>query len=432
MGKFNYTTSITGYRSASVRRAIYQRSSPKDCCQRPQYRMGIPTPAPRPPTPRPPPAPTPTPTSQKIMVKQNYRQCLIDSIYHKYASSLENAKAICMKDNSCNCIDNFEELYNFYTSASLEIEVSNRYDTWIYTFPPEWKQTTTKKYECWKEGSMDYFFPGSVNNAKEWCKKRERDTSYPSCKCLQKDQVADGWFAYDDYRPAKSSSSNLPVYIYTSDPILGSISAPIIESSDNVSSKLKILCLHGGEQSVASFRVLLTDLINELSEFEFVFAETPEENYLWIRDPPGGKDEPTTDPDWASRSIDYLNNIVEEKGPFYGILGYSQGGAMALTYLAYLQKNNMPIIFEKIILFNSYFPETHLGLMSSISNLLIEVPIVKIVGEKDYYFYELGKILHNQLDKNNTIKLIEDEQLGHYPPGLEYSSFEDTVKFIKK
>jgi hypothetical protein len=42
MGKFNYTTSITGHRSVSVRRAIYQRSSPKDCCERPQYRMGRP------------------------------------------------------------------------------------------------------------------------------------------------------------------------------------------------------------------------------------------------------------------------------------------------------------------------------------------------------------------------------------------------------
>ena len=91
----------------------------------------------------------------------------------------------------------------------------------IYTFPPEWKQTTTKNMNVGKK-EYGLFFPGSVNNAKEWCKKRTR-YFYPSCKCLQKDQVADGWFAHDDYRPAKSSSSNLPVYIYTSDPILVSI-----------------------------------------------------------------------------------------------------------------------------------------------------------------------------------------------------------------
>ena len=33
-------------------------------------------------------------------------------------------------------------------------------------------------------------------------------------------------------------------------------------------------------------------------------------------------------------------------------------------------------------------------------------------------------------DLENTIKLIEDEQLGHYPPMMGYSSFQDTVKFI--
>ena len=69
MGKFNYTTSITGHRSASVRRAIYRRSSDKKCCTRPQHNMMRPTPAPpsprpTPPTPVPPrhsPTPRPTP-----------------------------------------------------------------------------------------------------------------------------------------------------------------------------------------------------------------------------------------------------------------------------------------------------------------------------------------------------------------------------------
>ena len=86
-----------------------------------------------------------------------------------------------------------------------------------------------------------------------------------------------------------------------------------------------------------SLRVLLTDLINELSEFEFVFAETPEENYAWIRNSPGGKDDPTTDTNWASNSINYLDELVSTKGPF-GIIGYSQGVAMALVYLAHLLK----------------------------------------------------------------------------------------------
>ena len=85
---------------------------------------------------------------------------------------------------------------------------------------------------------------------------------------------------------------------------------------------LKILALHGGGQTANGLRSMqgIQDLMNSLSEFEFVFASTPESNNVWIRDPPGGKGEPTTDRDWADASIDYLDQIVEEQGPFYAIL----------------------------------------------------------------------------------------------------------------
>tara|TARA_A100001015_G_scaffold310451_1_gene411868 strand:- start:107 stop:796 length:690 start_codon:yes stop_codon:yes gene_type:complete len=197
------------------------------------------------------------------------------------------------------------------------------------------------------------------------------------------------------------------------------------------SSKPKIFCLHGGGQSASSFELQLIDLMNALPEFEFVFAETPEIGNVWIRDPPDGKDHPTTDPDWARKSHLYLDQIVREEGPFYAILGYSQGGAMVLAYLAYLQENNKLISFEKVILFNSYFPETHYGLMSSIRNLLTEVPIFKIVGKNDILFYELGKTVYDELkNSDNIITLIEDEILGHYPPLKGYSSFKEVVNFI--
>ena len=38
------------------------------------------------------------------------------------------------------------------------------------------------------------------------------------------------------------------------------------------------------------------------------------------------KDEPTTDPNWAEASINYLDNMVATEGPFYGLLGFSQAG----------------------------------------------------------------------------------------------------------
>ena len=78
----------------------------------------------------------------------------------------------------------------------------------------------------------------------------------------------------------------------------------------------------------------MQDLVDALPEFEFVFASTPESNNVWIRDPPGGKGEPTTSPDWADTSISYLDQVVAEQGPFYALLGYSQGAAMIPVYLA--------------------------------------------------------------------------------------------------
>ena len=57
------------------------------------------------------------------------------------------------------------------------------------------------------------------------------------------------------------------------------------------------------------------------SSYEFVFAQAPESGGLWIRDPPGGKDFPTSDPDWAATSVNYLNGLLQSQGPFSGILG---------------------------------------------------------------------------------------------------------------
>ena len=67
-------------------------------------------------------------------------------------------------------------------------------------------------------------------------------------------------------------------------------------------AKPKILCLHGGGQTAWGFSHMkgMTDLVEALPEFEFVFASAPDPNHVWIRDPPGGKDEPTTDPGMIS------------------------------------------------------------------------------------------------------------------------------------
>ena len=202
----------------------------------------------------------------------------------------------------------------------------------------------------------------------------------------------------------------------------------------SVGSKPKILCLHGGGQSVSSFRYQLLDLMNALPEFEFVFAKTPEDKNVWIRDPPGGKGEPTTESDWAIKSHLYLDNIVSQEGPFYAILGFSQGVAMILSYLAYLQENNSKLYFDKVILLNGYMPTTHRSITSLINKLNTSTFMLKVVGEKDE-FYELGTKLYNELkleNKNLNLEIYKDTALWHFPVMKGYLSFNKVVEFILK
>ena len=149
----------------------------------------------------------------------------------------------------------------------------------------------------------------------------------------------------------------------------------------------KILCLHGGGQNGNSFRSMngMQDLINQLPEndnYQFFFADA--ENSLWIRDPPGGKGNPTQDPNWANSSISYLTNYISDNGPFYGILGYSQGVPMTLLMLA------SGFRFERVILFCGYLPETHNGLMTLINSARpFSDRTLIFIGKLDYYFKKL-------------------------------------------
>ena len=81
-----------------------------------------------------------------------------------------------------------------------------------------------------------------------------------------------------------------------------------------------------------------------------------------IRDPPS-KNEPTTDRKWAEKTIDYLDEIVSSSGPFYALLGYSQGSAVIPVYLANTENG-----FNRVMLYNGYVPTTHEGLVETIND----------------------------------------------------------------
>ena len=122
-------------------------------------------------------------------------------------------------------------------------------------------------------------------------------------------------------------------------------------------------------------------------------------------------------------SINYLTNFIENNGPFYGILGYSQGAAMSIVLLAYTD-----IKFEKVLLYNGYLPKTHNGLMKTINEKkpLDSVPLI-FLGKEDP-FYTLGLEISSVFKDNIELK---SNLAGHELPSNDDPIFNKTIEYLR-
>ena len=192
----------------------------------------------------------------------------------------------------------------------------------------------------------------------------------------------------------------------------------------NPNQRKKILALHGGGGNSNEFsnQQGIIDLQSSLSDFEFVFAYAPTNN-LWIQDQHGGKDDPTTDPNWANDSISYLDNFISEHGPFDCIIGYSQGAAFIPVYVS-----NTSNDFQKVIMYNGYLPYTHLGLMDTInSNAPFNIPSIVFSGENDFAFKDMADDLAS---KCSGCLNIRSSIAGHHLPFKSDPAFSEIISFI--
>ena len=157
-------------------------------------------------------------------------------------------------------------------------------------------------------------------------------------------------------------------------------------------------------------------------EYEFVFVDAPHDN-LWIQDPPQGKDNPTVDINWASESIDKLDQVISEQGPFQGIIGYSQGAAMIPVYLSRTTNS-----FDFAIMYCGYLPETHLGLMQGINDVApFQLRSLVFSGEYDYAFKDLAEDL---ADKFSNCISLRSSSAGHHVPYESDSVYNSILNFI--
>ncbi|XAM00560.1 hypothetical protein OT109_04050 [Phycisphaeraceae bacterium D3-23] len=211
---------------------------------------------------------------------------------------------------------------------------------------------------------------------------------------------------------------------------------PVDRDSDTINStppvtlnagedKPRILMLHGGGSSAAGFARQrgVRDLAEALPQYTFVFADAPEPGGLWLRDPPS-KSQPSTDPGWADRSVEYLDAFVEEHGPFHAVVAYSQGCPMALVYLAHAPADT----FQKAALFNGYAPTTHLGLLGTIDDdAPFTTPTLVFSGEHDV-FADLAPGLAERFQSPAT---VHSPTAGHHLPYESDPTFQQVIDFLR-
>ena len=172
----------------------------------------------------------------------------------------------------------------------------------------------------------------------------------------------------------------------------------------------------------------MQDLMSDLPEFGFFFADAPDHDSMcdqcWYADPPGGKGEPNEDRTWADISIDYLDGIVEEHGPFYGILGYSQGCPMATVYIA-----NSNTSFEKAFLFNGYLPTTHSGLNDTINEVApLDVDALIFGGDNDVFIFGVEELEGVYQEPTIIISSTAD----HHLPSSDDETYGEVLAFFRQ
>ena len=148
-------------------------------------------------------------------------------------------------------------------------------------------------------------------------------------------------------------------------------------------------------------------LIRRAPGFEFVFISAPS-GRVWMRDPPGGKGAPTTDPNWDLASLQLLDETVRTQGPFHGLLGYSQGAAYVNAYLAHAPSDT----FQVAVMYCGYLPSTHLGIVARINNASpLSTTALIFMGVNDYVI--TNSMTDETIPKYTAPVVVRSSAAGH-------------------
>ncbi|KAJ2065929.1 Family of serine hydrolases 3 [Coemansia sp. RSA 922] len=181
-----------------------------------------------------------------------------------------------------------------------------------------------------------------------------------------------------------------------------------------MTSKLRVLCLHGYTQTAQKFRDRTGPFRRSLkNDLELYYITAPHlatefnEGNAWWNHKPHDKDRIWTE---VQTSLDLISKVVTEEGPFDGILGFSQGAGMAAIAMAMLG-----VDFKFSILVAGFVPDMR-QFADTVDKCRMSVPTLVVVGEKDEIVpAERGKLLALTVFAPESVTVLTHEG-GHFLP----------------
>ena len=166
------------------------------------------------------------------------------------------------------------------------------------------------------------------------------------------------------------------------------------------------------------------------SSVAWVFADasaiTPYQGNVWIRDPETRRrlgSGSTSDPAWADATMNYLDGLVAAQGPFDGMVGYSQGGAMTVLYAA-----QRPSYLSFILTFCGFLTDNHYGLRGLVTaNSPYTMPAFFYAGSAD----TISTPAMVQAAKSHFTGSVYSEDGGGHAVPTSGPSFDAAVSFIQ-
>eukprot|EP00298_Acanthocystis_sp_HF-20_P003565 c13910_g1_i1.p1 GENE.c13910_g1_i1~~c13910_g1_i1.p1 ORF type:complete len:219 (-),score=76.57 c13910_g1_i1:19-675(-) len=158
--------------------------------------------------------------------------------------------------------------------------------------------------------------------------------------------------------------------------------------------KIKILCLHGFGMNAKSMEMLLDPVVQRNKSFvDFYFIDgahhekhSKEVRLWWQAIPDKNQTQPKQqfNLEGLEKSVEVVEKFDKEHGPFDGVIGFSQGAALAAIIIAYASVGRTPIKFKFALFVGGYLPNSqNLSEWRDSEKILFNVPSIHVYGKED-------------------------------------------------